>query len=171
MTHRAPPTRPLALLERFVSDSDPLAGDLLEEFRQRQSSAWLWLQALAAIAIHLLTRSHTIRPLRLLETQPPDAVERSQRLYHRDRSINLGASPLSSVGGLGLVSLAALLTRVAPHAWLVLLVGAIAGLSSGIVIIATRSPWGAPIPTIRLGGSPAETVMPIGKAPARSGPR
>jgi hypothetical protein len=124
MTSSAIPRLALALLGRFVPDNEPLAGDLIEEFQREGSHTWLWCQVLAAIATHLLKRSPVIRPLRLVDVQPPDAVERSQQVDRRDRSVNLSASPVSGVGGLGLASLAMFVTCVVPHAWWALLASA-----------------------------------------------
>ena len=135
---RAMPRFALALLERFVSDSEALAGDLAEEFECRPSVAWLWSQVLAAIFTNLLGHSHTIRPLRLVDVQPPDAVERANRMHSRDHPINLSASPLPSAGGLGLASLALFVTDLFPHAWWLLIVPAVAGLLLGAVMIVMR---------------------------------
>ena len=148
MTHHTMPRLALALLGRFVPESDALAGDLIEEFQRGKSRTWLWLQVAAAIATSLLKRSRTIRPLRLVEVQPADALERSTRRY-RDRSVNLGASPLPGVGGLGLVSLAMFVTCAAPHAWWLFLASALAGVSLGVVMIAMRPPSPGPPLTIR----------------------
>ena len=148
MTHHTMPRLALALLGRFVPDSDALAGDLIEEFQRGESRTWLWLQVAAAIATSLLKKSHAIRPLRLVEVQPADAQERSTRL-HRDRSVNLSASPLPGVGGLGLVSLAMFVTCAVPHAWWVFFASALAGVSLGVVMIAMRPPSRGPRLTIR----------------------
>jgi hypothetical protein len=135
MTRRPPSQLALALLERFVSDSTPLAGDLLEEFERHQSSAWLWWQVLAAIATASFNRPDDIRPLRLVDLQPADAVQRSRRMGLRSVPVNLSASPLDGVGGLGLVVLALLLTRVLPDAWWVLLASMVAGVLLGFLMI------------------------------------
>ncbi len=128
----------LALLERLVPDSDPLAGDLLEEFERRQSSVWFWSQVLAAIATALFAQGVEIRPLRLVELQPADALERSRRMNLRFHPVNLSASPVSAVGGLGLVILGSLVTLVMPGAWWLLLASALAGVVLGIIIIGVR---------------------------------
>ena len=66
------------LLERFVPDSESLAGDLVEEFARRQSVPWLWTQVLAAMAAAWFARDVAIRPLRLVDLQPADALERAR---------------------------------------------------------------------------------------------
>ncbi|PYR19721.1 MAG: hypothetical protein DMF98_24370 [Acidobacteria bacterium] len=68
---------------------------------------------------------------------------------HRDRSINLSASPLPGVGGLGLVSLTMFVTCIVPQAWWAFLASALAGLSVAVVMIAMRPPSPGPALTIR----------------------
>jgi hypothetical protein len=53
-----PPRLALALLERWIPDNEPLAGDLLEASRQR-SRAWFWRQVLLAIAARVLIEIRT----------------------------------------------------------------------------------------------------------------
>lgn len=67
----------------------------------------------------------------------------------RFRPVNLSASPLPGVGGLGLVVLAFLLTVVMPGAWWVLVVSALAGVLLGIVIITMHRKPPEPATTIR----------------------
>ena len=138
MSDRHPPRVALALLERFAPDSEPLAGDLVEEFERRPSIVWFWVQVLAAIAAGWGTCADEIRPLRLVDLQPADALERTRRLSLRFPSVNLSASPVTGVGGLGLVILASLVTRVSPTMWSLLLVSALAGCALGVVMIVAR---------------------------------
>jgi hypothetical protein len=138
MTRRHAPRLALALLERLVPDSEPLAGDVVEEFERRQSAVWFWLQVLAAIATASFARGPEIRPLRLVDVQPADALERSRRMSLRFPAVNLSASPVSGVGGLGLVILAGLVTLLTPAAWWLLLASALAGVVLGIAIVALR---------------------------------
>jgi hypothetical protein len=151
MTSRHAPRFAIALLERFVPDSDPLVGDLVEDFERRHSIGWFWWQALTAIAAASLSsdRPVDIRPLRLVELQPVDAIERSRRMDLRFRAINLSASPLSGVGGLGLVALTFLVTIVSPRAWWVVLASSLAGLLVGLGIIAMHSKPPDAAPTFR----------------------
>ncbi len=138
MTRRHAPRFALALLERLVPYSEAVAGDLVEEFERRQSTVWFWLQVLAAIATASFARGAEIRPLRLVDLQPADALERSRRMNLRFPPVNLSASPVSGVGGLGLVILAGLVTLVMPAAWWLLLASALAGVVLGIAVIAMR---------------------------------
>jgi hypothetical protein len=138
MKSRHAPRLALALLERFVPDSEPLAGDLVEEFGQRRSTVWFWVQVLAAIAAEWSTRSAEIRPLQLVDLQPADAVERTRRLTVLFRPVNLNASPASGVGGLGLAIFAGLVTVVQPGAWWLFLASALAGCALGVIMIVLR---------------------------------
>lgn len=143
MTRRHAPRTPIALLEWLVPDSGPLAGDLIEEFDRRQSVAWLWWQVLAAIAALFVEPSVEIRPLRLMDEQPIDAMERTRQWNRRFRNINLSASPVPGVGGLGLLVLCVLVTLVMPGAWWGLLGSTVAGVALGFALIARRDPSSA----------------------------
>jgi hypothetical protein len=143
MTRRHAPRTPIALLEWLVPDSGPLAGDLIEEFDRRQSVAWLWWQVLAAIAALFVERPVEIRPLRLMDEQPIDAMERTCQWNRRFRNINLSASPVPGVGGLGLLVLCVLVTLVMPGAWWGLLGSTVAGVALGFALIARRDPSSA----------------------------
>lgn len=138
MTHRDPPSLALTLLEHSVPDDDPLVGDLIEEFSLGRSRRWFWWQVFAAIAASR-KRVDDIRPLKLVDVQPADALERSRRAGLRVRPVNLTASPLREAGGLGVVALAFLLTIEEPAAWWALLAAMLAGALLGILMIARRS--------------------------------
>jgi hypothetical protein len=153
MTRRLAPRLPIALLERLVPDSAPLAGDLVEEFARRQSVAWLWWQVIVAIAALLVEQPAEIRPLRLVDGQPLDAMERTREWNRRFRNVNLSASPVPGVGGLGLLVLCVLVTFVMPGAWWGLLGSTIAGVALGFLLIARRNPSSA---------SAATRLRPIG---------
>jgi hypothetical protein len=149
MSRRHAPRLALALLECLVPDSEPLAGDLVEDFEQRQSTLWFWLQVLAAIATASFGRGVEIRPLRLVDLQPADALERSRRMDRRFRSVNLSGSPISGVGGLALVIFASLVTVVVPGVWWLLLASVLAGVMLGILTIAMRGGTSTPGPKSR----------------------
>jgi hypothetical protein len=138
MTEHQPPRLALALLERCVSDSEALAGDLVEAFAGHPSAIWFWGQVLGAVATAAwATRNGEIRPLRLVDDlQPADAIERTRRFGLRFPAVNLTASPLAGVGGLGLAIFAGLVTLFTPAAWLALAVAALAGCAlSGVLIV------------------------------------
>jgi hypothetical protein len=48
MTAQRPSRLALAVLDRFVA-SEPLKGDLIEQFERRQSQWWLWRQVIGAV--------------------------------------------------------------------------------------------------------------------------
>ena len=51
MTTHQPPAAATWLLDRFCADPC-LAGDLIEEYRERQSMAWYWKQAIVAVSVY-----------------------------------------------------------------------------------------------------------------------
>ena len=138
MTPPRAPRLALALLERFVPDSEPLAGDLVEEFEDRPSTVWFWVQVLVAVAAAWGARRGEIRPLRLVDLQPADAAERTRRLSLQFPSVNPSGSSVAGVGGLGLVILVCLVTWARPSAWWLLLASALAGCALGVVMIVMR---------------------------------
>jgi hypothetical protein len=133
----------LALLERLVPGSAFLAGDLIEEYARRPSRWRVWREVIAAIAIAWYERTDEIRPLRLVDLQPSDAIERTRRVTEPLKPVNLAASPLSGIGGLAVVVLLLLMTLVTPAAWWLYLGSVFAGILLGVVMIAVhRSPVG-----------------------------
>jgi len=136
MTKGQPPRLPLVILERLVPGSASLAGDLLEQYHQ-QPSAWrLWWEVLAAAAIVWRDRTDEIRPLRLVELQPCEAIERSRRIARHANSVNLSASPVPGVGGLALAILLAVMTLETPAAWGLFVASMFGGVLLGIGMIA-----------------------------------
>jgi hypothetical protein len=139
----------LALLERFAPDNTPLAGDLVEEFMRRQSPLWFWWQALAAIATAPFHLPDEIRPIRLVEHQPFDAVERTRSLSCRFPPINLTASPVYGVSGFTFAMLCVHMTVVLPGAWLFVLVAVLNGILLGWMMIARHGKPHRSITTIQ----------------------
>jgi hypothetical protein len=126
-----------ALLNRFIPDDEPLAGDLLEEFGRRQSQLWLWRQVLLAILIRSFRTPRDQRPLKLAESGGAFEIVEDGGTS-RPKSVNLTASPVVGIGGLGLLALAVLVTIVSPQAWWVVLAGVLAGGLLGIVLVLVR---------------------------------
>jgi hypothetical protein len=128
-----PSTLALRLLNRFIPEGEPLAGDLLEEFGRRQSQLWLWRQVLLAIVIHAIRRPANVRPLKLVDQEFEIPEKRMPR-----RHVNLTGSPLPGIGAVGLAALAILVTVVNPQGWLIVLSGVVAGIVFGGVLVMVR---------------------------------
>ena len=135
MSSRRPPWLALFVLEHCVPDGSSIAGDLVEEFDRGRSSAWLWWQVLAAVTFARRGETDEIRPLRLVELQPCDAQERSRRFLALG-PVNLTASPVHGVGGLGLVILACIVSVLQPGMWVMLIATMAGGLVLGSAMIA-----------------------------------
>ncbi|HET7697181.1 MAG TPA: hypothetical protein VFK57_15825 [Vicinamibacterales bacterium] len=138
MSTRQPPRVALALLERLVPDSAALAGDLIEEYGRRPSRVRVWREVLTAIAAAGFERSDEIRPLRLVDLQPSDAIDRTRRLTLGGAPVNLTGSPVAGAGGLTLIGLVVLMTFFMPAAWWLIAAAAGAGLVLGVVMIVMR---------------------------------
>ncbi len=137
MMTRRPPRLAMRLLDYFLPDNEPLTGDLLEEFERRQSRCWFWRQALAAILSTSRVRFTDARaPLGLIERDVPAALPRSMFPLRRD--VNLTASPIHGVGGLGLLALAFLVSVATPGAWLIMVAIVLSGSLLGVVLAVIR---------------------------------
>lgn len=136
MTNAHPPRLAVALLRRLLPDHEPLAGDLVEGFAARQSRLWFWRQALLAIAIHGFRRRDGEHPLGLggHSAFVPAGRDRNAE----PRRINLTASPLPGIGGLGLVVLGALVSLVRPGAWWIFVPAMAGGVVFGLTMVLVR---------------------------------
>lgn len=141
-----PPRLALALLRRFAGDNEPLVGDLLETFARRPSRWWFWRQTVLAVLIRVFSRRGEERPLVLVERTPFDQLPLAARATPV-RRINLTASPIHGVGGLGLLALAIIVTLVRPHAWWIFLLTVVGGVVVGTAMVIIRRrrafPWSA----------------------------
>ena len=135
MTKRHPPRVALWLLNRILPDSDPLTGDLVEEFGRRGSRLWFWRQTAGAILARRERNRWPGAPLGLADgpVNLPPAVNRDVR------TVNLTASPIYGIGGLGLVALATLVSIMSPASWLVALAILLTGLVLGAVLAYVRA--------------------------------
>jgi hypothetical protein len=144
MTGSAPPRLAAALLHRFLHDNEPLAGDLLERFAARPSRLWFWCQVLLAILIHSFQQRDVEHPLGLAGHSSFVPAERWRNV--EPRRINLTASPLPDVGGLGLVVLGVLVALVGPEILWIFLPAISGGLALGaaLAIIRRRAALSSP---------------------------
>ncbi|HXW07794.1 MAG TPA: hypothetical protein VD833_21370 [Vicinamibacterales bacterium] len=146
MTGSNPSRLAVAVLRRFLDDNEALAGDLLEGYARRRSRVWLWRQLLGAIVIRSFEPQDEERPLGLAEQRSFQPVRRERPLVQPWR-INLTASPLPGIGGLGLVALGALVALVRPEAALIFLPAIGGGLTLGVALVLVRRRgirWGPP---------------------------
>jgi hypothetical protein len=135
MTTRHPPRIALWLLNRILSAGDPLTGDLVEEFGRRGSRLWFWRQTAGAVLARRERNRLPIAPLGLAD-EPIDGLSAVDRQV---RTVNLTASPIYGIGGLGLVALATLISIMSPASWLVAVVILLSGLALGGVLAYVRS--------------------------------
>jgi hypothetical protein len=127
MTTRQPPRVALWLLSRILPDGDPLIGDLVEEFGRRGSRLWFWRQTAGAVLARRERNRLPVAPLGLAD-EPIDGLTTVDRHV---RTVNLTASPIYGIGGLGLVALATLVSVMSPASWLVALMIVLTGLVLG----------------------------------------
>ncbi|HEY0874387.1 MAG TPA: hypothetical protein VGD94_13025 [Vicinamibacterales bacterium] len=140
MTGPHPPRLAVALLHRFLDENEPLAGDLLEGFAIRQSRLWFWRQVLCAIVLESFRRRDLGHPLGLADD--PSPVERPRNF--KPRRINLTASPLPDVGGLGLVVFGVLVAIVRPEILWLLVPAVLGGVALGVTMAIVRRPSSGP---------------------------
>lgn len=135
MTTRHPPRVALWLLNRILPVGDPLTGDLVEEFGHRGSRLWFWRQTAGAILARRERNRLPVAPLGLAD-EPLDGLSTVDR---RVRTVNLTASPIYGIGGLGLVALATLVSIMSPASWLVALVILLSGFLLGGALACVRA--------------------------------
>jgi hypothetical protein len=137
MTRSDPPPLALALMRRFLRDDEPLAGDLLEGFAARRSRLWFWRQVLAAIAIRAFHGTDPERPLGVGGDSDLAALERV-RNARPARHVNLTASPLPGIGGLGLVVLGVIVAPARPEVWWMFVPAIAGGAALGVILAVVR---------------------------------
>ena len=135
-----PPQLAIALLRRFVADSEPLVGDLIEQFAVRRSRGWFWRQTLLAMVFRPARDPE--RPLVLGEYSRFDTagIVRTKPLV---RHVNLTGSPIPGIGGLGLVALGVIVALARPNAWLIFLPAIAGGVIVGATLVIVRAKRGA----------------------------
>ena len=126
----------LWLLGRLAYRNEPLAGDLLEQFRGGRSAIWLMAQILLAVAMGSFRRPRVPVALNLTPIDPIVAEWlMSRRLT--PRRVNL-SSPVEGVGGLGLMMMGFLLSTVVPDVWWFVMGGIVCGLALGAMLAYRR---------------------------------
>ncbi len=126
----------LWLLARLAHRNEPIAGDLIEQFRVGRSALWLWSQLLYAIAVGSFRQPRAPVALNLTPIDPIVAEWLiSRRLT--PRRVNLG-SPVEGVGGLGLMMMGFLLSTVVPDVWWFVMGGIVCGLALGMTLAYRR---------------------------------
>jgi hypothetical protein len=130
-----PPKLAMALLTRFVDENEPLVGDLVEEFDSRRSRVWFWRQVIGAVVMRLRDRDREVRPLRLVDERSRTRPAHPAAAYRNLKPINLTASPIHGVGGLGLVAFAVLIAAFAPQAWWLVIATVLGGVLLGAAFV------------------------------------
>lgn len=126
----------LWLLRRLAHRNEPLAGDLVEQFRTRRSVLWLWSQVLLAIAMGSFRQPQTPAALNLTQLDPI-VLEWLVSRKLPPRRVNL-SSPVEGVGGLGLMMMGFLLSTVVPDVWFFVMGGIVCGLAFGTTLAYRR---------------------------------
>ena len=126
----------LWLLGRLAPRNEPLAGDLLEQFRAGRSIIWLWSQLLYAIAMGSFRQPRVPVALNLTPIDPIVAEWLASKKL-RPRRVNL-SSPVEGVGGLGLMMMGFLLSTVVPDVWWFVMGGIVCGLALGMTLVYRR---------------------------------
>lgn len=137
MSRSTPPRLAVALLRRFLPANEPLAGDLLERFAARPDRLWFWREVLAAVVLGAFDRRNLEHPLGLAEGSPFMPAGRARRRT-LPRQINLSASPIRDIGGLGLVVLGVLVSVVRPEMWIVVAAANLGGAALGLAVALLR---------------------------------
>ena len=140
MTAPKPPRLAEALLGRLALDNEPLAGDIIEEFRRRNSRFWLWRQLIAALVVQALYAPHPPVALNLTPTDPVVAEWLMWRRLTSDRKtqVSLTGSGVEGIGGLTMVILGFMMSTVIPAIWWFVVGGIGAGVLLGVVKLRAR---------------------------------
>jgi hypothetical protein len=127
-----PPRLATWILERFGPGDEGLTGDLIEELGRGRSRVWFWRQVIGAVVTGPRRQPRVVRPLRLTDEPDPLAAAPGRR------EINLTASPIYGIGGLGLVAFAVLISVMSPGSWLVALAILLSGAALGAILGVVR---------------------------------
>ena len=131
-----PPPLATALLRRFLHD-EPLAGDLLERYAVKRSRLWFWREVLAAVLMRRHRRADQEHPLGIAGDAALIGAERAQPVV-QPRQVNLTASPIPGIGGLGLVVLGGIVAVVRPEVWWMFVPAIVGGAALGLTVALVR---------------------------------
>jgi hypothetical protein len=126
----------LWLLRHLADRNEPLAGDLLEQFRVGRSVLWLWSLLLWAIAVGSFRQPRIPAALNLTQVDPI-VLEWLVSRKLPPRRVNL-SSPVEGVGGLGMMLMGFLLSTVVPDVWYFVMGGILCGLALGMTLAYRR---------------------------------
>ena len=126
----------LWLLGHVADRNEPLAGDLMEQFRVGRSALWLWRQLLFAMAMGSFRQPRAPVALNLTPIDPIVAEWLMSRRLP-PRKVNL-SSPVEGVGGLGMMMMGLLLSTVVPDVWWFVIGAIVCGLALGMMLAYSR---------------------------------
>lgn len=126
----------LWLLGHLAHRNEPLAGDLIEQFRTRRCLFWLWFQLLIAIAMGSFRQPRVPAALNLSQVDPV-VLEWLVSKKLTPRRVTM-SSPVEGVGGLGMMLLGFLLSTVVPDVWYFVMGGIVGGVALGTMLAYRR---------------------------------
>jgi hypothetical protein len=132
-----PPRLALLLLDWFLPGNEELVGDLVERFAVKRSRLWVWRETVLALATAIGQPRGEVRPLKLVRDARWMNAGRPERRTGA-RPINLTASPIPGIGGLGLAALGVDVALARPGAVLVLLPAIPLGVALGLAMTFVR---------------------------------
>ena len=124
------------LLNHVAHRNEPLAGDLLEQYRVRRSVVWLWSQLLLAMVMGSFRQSRTPAALNLSQLDPV-VLEWLVDRKLSPRRVTM-SSPVEGVGGLGMMLIGFLLSTVVPDVWYFVMGGITCGVALGLTLAYRR---------------------------------
>lgn len=126
----------LWLLGHLAHRNEPLAGDLVEQFRTRPCAIWLWSQLLMAIAIGSFRQPRVPAALNLTQLDPV-VLEWLVSRKLTPRRVTM-SSPVEGVGGLAMMLMGFLLSTVVPDVWYFVMGGIVCGVALGMTLAYRR---------------------------------
>ena len=103
----------------------------------RQSRLWFWREALTAIVFRAFQPRDREHPLGLLEASGSIPAERAPKV-EQPRRVNLTASPLPGVGGLGLVAFGVIAALAGVDVLWIFLPAMVGGAAIGLILALRR---------------------------------